>query len=259
MADVQAHRLLSLCGWEPRLLPYMVDCEDQPKLSGSNGNISNLSHAAADEQSNRLSVSVSGSSENSRTNNDPGASSIYYDPNSTVLDCKLCGASIGLWAFTTVARPLELVRVVGFAEMGGGGDCGSKRSATENHANNGKSDIAAANEEATPSKKTMLNLTIAGGLTPTKQNFRATISLPVIGRNVRTRLSCLSSDVSPGEEEPTSLDSIMEGSTKNMQNKEKNSSIIGTETQDDAPSTTADDITDSQEMIGDSTLRKVNM
>lgn len=247
----QAHRLLSLCGWEPRLLPYMVDIEDQHKLSGSNGNFSSLPQAVADEQNNRLSVSVSGSSETIRT--DEEASSVYYDPNSTVLDCKLCGASIGLWAFATVPRPLELVRVVGYAEIGGGGNLGSKRSAIENHANNGKSDLAASNEEPTSSKKTVLNLTIAGGPPPTKQNFRATISLPVIGRNVRSRLSNVSSDVSTGEVEPTSLDAITEGSTRDMQNKETNPGVSGIETQDNAPSTTADDVANSHEMLVDST------
>ncbi|XP_021731438.1 uncharacterized protein LOC110698332 isoform X1 [Chenopodium quinoa] len=251
----QAHRLLSLCGWEPRLLPYMVDCEDQPKLSGSNDNTSNLSHAAADEQSNRLSVSMSASNENIREDDDPGASSFYYDPNSTVLDCKLCGANIGLWAFATVPRPLELVKVVGQADIGGGSNLGSKTSAIENHANHGNSDLAAANGEAASPRKTMSNLTIAGGPPPTRQNFRATISLPVIGRNVRTRLSYMSSDVSTGEVEPIALNAIMDSSTKDKQNEETNSGVSGSEPQDNAPSTA--DIASSQEMIVDSTaLRK---
>lgn len=244
----QAHRLLSLCGWVPRLLPYMVDYEDKPKKSLSNGNVS--SHATADEQNNKLSIYVSGSSELMGADEDSGPTSFYYDPNSTVLDCKLCGASIGLWAFATVPRPLELVRVVGCAEIGGGNP-GSRSFAIERG-----SDVAATSEEATLPKKTVLNLTIAGGPPPTKQNFRATISLPVIGRNVRTRLSYLLSDASAGEEGATSSNAI-EASTKDMQNEETDSGVCGTGSQDKTPSTNADDIANLQQIpVGDTALRK---
>ncbi|CAO2826910.1 unnamed protein product [Amaranthus hypochondriacus] len=233
----QAHRLLSLCGWEPRLLPYIVDCENQPKLSSSNENFSHLSHGTDDVQSNKLSVCVSGSSGSIRADEDLDTSSVYYDPNSVVLDCKLCGASIGLWAFTMVPRPLELVRVVGFAELGSGGDPEDKHTANGNHAN-GKSDIASANEENLSNKR-VLNLTIAGGPPPTKQNFRAKISLPIIGRNVKARLSCLSSDVKSGDDEaPASMDT---------QNVEIESGVCASKTQDNTPSATADDIDNLQD------------
>lgn len=245
MAEVQAHRLLSLCGWEPRLLPYIVDCENQPKLSSSNENFSHLSHGTDDVQSNKLSVCVSGSSGSIRADEDLDTSSVYYDPNSVVLDCKLCGASIGLWAFTMVPRPLELVRVVGFAELGSGGDPEDKHTANGNHAN-GKSDIASANEENLSNKR-VLNLTIAGGPPPTKQNFRAKISLPIIGRNVKARLSCLSSDVKSGDDEaPASMDT---------QNVEIESGVCASKTQDNTPSATADDIDNLQDTTA---LREVN-
>ena len=96
MANLQAHRLLSLCGWEPRSLPYTVDCDDKHNLSGGNTNLIGSSDGASSEQNSDLCVYVPGSDESTKNNVTPGALSSYNIPSSTVLECKRCGSSIGL-------------------------------------------------------------------------------------------------------------------------------------------------------------------
>ncbi|GAV62826.1 zf-C3HC domain-containing protein [Cephalotus follicularis] len=166
----QAHKLISLCGWEPRSLPYVVDCTDRANQFVKGTNLLNLSYVDADG--------------NSEAHDGPQS-----DPNSVVLDCRLCGASVGLWAFSTVPRPVELFRLVGYTELNG-----EKNSETHTVGNgnsvesrgfvlDGVSNGVPAQKESSSN----LILTIAGGPPPTKQNFKATISLPVIGRNLRVK------------------------------------------------------------------------
>ncbi|GAB2281187.1 hypothetical protein Dimus_015791 [Dionaea muscipula] len=174
----QAHRLLSLCGWEPRVLPYIVDCKDQPRqpsYSPKDGFPPTLSHVPAGDQCTTVTVYHSGSGDTVQADEDPVLSGFHYDPSSTVLECKLCGATIGLWMFSTIPQPIELLRVVGYPET------------SADNSNN----VSSSTEETTPEKGTSpnLSLTIAGGPLPTNQNFRARISLPVIGRNLRARLA----------------------------------------------------------------------
>ncbi|KAK4844034.1 hypothetical protein QYF36_015567 [Acer negundo] len=136
----QAHNLISLCGWEPRSLPYVVECKDT---------------AVGNEI-----VEATGNS---------GAH------KAVVLDCRLCGASVGLWAFSTVPCPLEFFRFEGYSEVSGEKNAGIHAS----------SNVAPLCKESSSG----LNLTIAGGPPPTKQSFKATISLPVVGRTLRARFS----------------------------------------------------------------------
>lgn len=215
----QSHRVLSLCGWEPRLLPYTVDCSDHSKQCANNSaDLSSMSHVVAGEISDKLCVYVSYSGDSAKENGDALASGVYYDPNSIILECKLCGAGIGLWAFPTVPRPLELVRLVGYTEIDGRDYEERKNSGIENQVDNGRTDYNTV-------KENKLNLTIAGGPPPMQQNFRARISLPVVGRNVRARLSYeLSQPRKTSEQVHTSLNIIEEGSTENMQNEEAGSS-----------------------------------
>lgn len=180
----QAYRLLSLCGWQPRLLPYIVDCKGA-KPSTNSGPTA-LSQTIVAEVNNKLTVYSSGSGEKRRAEEDSLASDIQYDSNSVVLDCKLCGASVGLWTFALVSRPLELVRVVGYTEVDSRSSRGNDNPGNGNHAAG-----SSMNREAMLPKggMTKLNMTIAGGPLPALQNFRATISVPVIGRNLRARFS----------------------------------------------------------------------
>ncbi|RZC10467.1 hypothetical protein D0Y65_010975 [Glycine soja] len=139
----QAQKLISLCGWKLRPLPYVVDWKDMSDQSLNN--------------TTNLVVHSAGTNEHLKTD-ESSKDSIgeQMDPNSAVLDCSLCGATIGLWAFCTVPRPVESIRLVGYAEVNG------ENADLENR---------------------------QGGSSPTKQNFKAIISLPIIGQNLRARLS----------------------------------------------------------------------
>lgn len=188
--DLQAHKLISLCGWEPRSLPYFVDYKAEEGKSDPASSVSSRHNP-------HISVYSSKSSEHLEGNDVMMASGAQWDPNSVVLDCGLCGASVGLWAFSTNSRPVEFIRLVG--EVDGenrgdrslvihtdDGDSGVHNIVDENHfeANTPKNGTLSLHQA--PSK---LNFTIAGGPPPEKQNFRPTISLPVIGRNLRARFS----------------------------------------------------------------------
>ncbi|KHN15160.1 Nuclear-interacting partner of ALK [Glycine soja] len=164
----QAQKLISLCGWKLRPLPYVVDWKDMSDQSLNN--------------TTNLVVHSAGTNEHLKTD-ESSKDSIgeQMDPNSAVLDCSLCGATIGLWAFCTVPRPVESIRLVGYAEVNG------ENADLENRqgVNNTMPDVANSSKDTSSS----LNMTIAGGPPPTRQNFKAIISLPIIGQNLRARLS----------------------------------------------------------------------
>ncbi|KAM0980009.1 hypothetical protein ACFX13_016048 [Malus domestica] len=171
----QAQKLISLCGWEPRLLPYVVDSENRQDYSATN------------RQNLGINVHSASNDELMKSHN----TSIQSEHNSVVLDCKLCGASVGLWAFSTVPRPVECFRLVGYAEVNSESHSGTHDSNTESHCDSRIDILNAGVDGATLSKDRFsnLNLTIAGGPPPTNQNFKAKILLPVIGRNLRARIS----------------------------------------------------------------------
>ncbi|XP_024030772.1 uncharacterized protein LOC21405100 [Morus notabilis] len=180
----QAQKLISLCGWEPRLMPYVVDTGHASTQSLVKANVSSLLNVVANGQKN-IGIDV----QSTRVDEVPEANENYnsYDPNSVVLDCRLCGASVGLWTFSMVPRPMELFRLVGYAEINSEDHSGNHDLVTENNPENRREIISTGSNSATLAKERCLNLTIAGGPPPTKQNFKAIISLPVIGRALRAR------------------------------------------------------------------------
>ncbi|XP_004508585.1 uncharacterized protein [Cicer arietinum] len=190
----QAQKLISLCGWELRFLPYAVDCKNVSDQSHKNSTILYCPQVVADLKNNNLTASSADNNESLKMDeNSKYSIGEQMDPNSAVLDCSLCGATVGLWAFCTIPRPVESVRLVGYAEVNGENDfviqnsLNKDKNDIENRqgVNNAVSDIANSSKDTSSS----LNMTIAGGPPPTKQTFRAIISLPVIGQNLRARLS----------------------------------------------------------------------
>ncbi|XP_014509169.1 uncharacterized protein LOC106768499 [Vigna radiata var. radiata] len=171
----QAQKLISLCGWKLRPLPYVVECKDISEQSLKNATTLAIHSAGTDENKTDESSMVSIGEQ-------------QVDPNSAVLDCTLCGATIGLWAFCTIPRPVESFRLVGYAEVNG-----ESAFAVHNLLNTDDlEDRQGFMPDVTISSKdtsSSLNMTIAGGPPPTKQNFKAIISLPVIGQNLWARLS----------------------------------------------------------------------
>lgn len=187
----QAHKLISLCGWEPRLLPYVVDGKGHTDQTAKYAKHSSLSQNSNICVYSARANDIMGGNEDSSTFGEQQS-----NPNSVVLDCRLCGASVGLWAFSTVPQPVELFRLVGYSELNGEKDLDgiggpdTHKSGDENHTDSREGVVNTTSTGATSSKdKAMqLNLTIAGGPPPTKKNFRAAISLPIIGQNLRARI-----------------------------------------------------------------------
>ncbi|TYJ25390.1 hypothetical protein E1A91_A07G046800v1 [Gossypium mustelinum] len=177
----QAQKLLSLCGWEPRSLPYVVDCKDGQNQFVKDADILSSSEGVDYGLNLRLSFRPTDENENLTANKDfENSFGLQYDPKSVVLDCRLCGASVGLWAFSTVQQPVELFRLFGCEEVNPGvHDSGHESNVCEVPFNSGASSM----EPSSNSK-----LTIAGGPPPTQQNFKARIYVPVIGESLRARL-----------------------------------------------------------------------
>lgn len=146
----------------------MVDsgCKSSPSLEMEN--IPSSHNLIASQKETSVDAQSAGIAEQTEANENPNYSNRpQCNPDSVALDCRLCGASVGLWAFVTVPQPMELVRLVGNAEINGKTDHGTNSLGTE--------------------RRQSLQLTIAGGPPPAKQDFKASISFPVIGRNIRAR------------------------------------------------------------------------
>lgn len=195
------------------MLPYAVDCEGQSTQSVPDANSSETSAQFVNGQSSSIVIyssaasdEVAGAKEDSSA---PGE--LQYDPASVVLNCRLCGASVGLWAFSIVPRPLEFFRITESTEVNGqsNSDNSSKDVASqcllnindsgkENFDQNGGVVSTFGNGFALSRERPLsLNLTIAGGPPPTKQNFKATVSLPIISRHLRAGFSSISHPRNP--------------------------------------------------------------
>ncbi|KAH9318648.1 hypothetical protein KI387_020417, partial [Taxus chinensis] len=185
----QAQRLISLCGWEPRLVPNVVDCEE---------------HSA---QSARNAFSCGPGQDQFRPACDPGPSLLLYSraaqlekrdilkkkisisesrcsPASAVLDCSLCGATVRICSFVTVPRPSRflpslndltdtskkfvLTRGIS-AASGVDGWCAVDTMERENFEGRDEAEEAATTAEGKSHSDVGmdLNLTIAGGPSPT--------------------------------------------------------------------------------------------
>ncbi|KAL2628855.1 hypothetical protein R1flu_013541 [Riccia fluitans] len=113
----QAQRLIALCGWEPRVLPYTVDCDENtgPCTTGRTSRMV----GSSDEMKVRKfrdpgpSVLLVSKSEKVDEKQDSVGNKTSpeknFDPASAVLDCSLCKASVGLWGFSTIRRPSAAV------------------------------------------------------------------------------------------------------------------------------------------------------
>lgn len=180
MKDLQAQKLISLCGWEYRSLPYVVNSKDGAYQSAEKSSKVTSSHIVTNRQNPSINLESAGIKEIMEADENANVSTrVQSDPNSVVLDCKLCGASVGLWAFSTISWPMELLRLVGYIDVNREND----------YVTHDSGSVASNGAISLKERPSNLNLTIAGGPPPTGQNFKATISLPVIGRNLRARLS----------------------------------------------------------------------
>lgn len=171
----------------------MVDPKDQLNQSSKDANLSEKSILSRKSEIITVYGSCTDKTSESKTDDDNRASEeAIINPNSVVLDCKLCGACIGLWDFSMVSRPLEFLRVSGYTQVNN--DHINHTHGDKNHfsGNSGRDKSRECTGQVTTSANTMLdrrppnfNLTIAGGPPPVTHDYRAKISLPIIGRNLR--------------------------------------------------------------------------
>ncbi|CAI9757140.1 unnamed protein product [Fraxinus pennsylvanica] len=102
----RAQKLISLCGWEPRWLPNIQDCEENSAQSARNGYSTGPSKnrgllSDLDRGKKKLFAS---------TKKDYGINEVMAPKSKSVsrsplLDCSLCGATVRIWDFLTVVRP----------------------------------------------------------------------------------------------------------------------------------------------------------
>ncbi|CAL4919420.1 unnamed protein product [Urochloa decumbens] len=101
----QAQKLIGLCGWEPRWLPNVQDCEENSTRSAKNA-----PSVGPDEpfyphflEHNKNSFAASAKKDKGKGKLPLGDSGCSM--RSPLLDCILCGATVKMWDFRAVLRP----------------------------------------------------------------------------------------------------------------------------------------------------------
>ncbi|OIT00265.1 PREDICTED: uncharacterized protein LOC109228800 isoform X1 [Nicotiana attenuata] len=102
-----AHKLISLCGWEPRWLPNIQDCEEHSAQSARSGYSIGPTkyHTSLQDFGHGENVLPASKKKNSSKNKAVGTRSTKGESRSPLLDCSLCGATVRIWDFLTVVRP----------------------------------------------------------------------------------------------------------------------------------------------------------
>ncbi|KAI8557950.1 hypothetical protein RHMOL_Rhmol04G0050900 [Rhododendron molle] len=101
-----ARKLISLCGWEPRWLPNIQDCEEHSAQSARNG----CSVGPTRDHSHLPDAGPSKKACSASTKKDSGKKEVLgfeakSQSRSPLLDCSLCGATVRIWDFLTISRP----------------------------------------------------------------------------------------------------------------------------------------------------------
>ncbi|KAK7401679.1 hypothetical protein VNO78_13351 [Psophocarpus tetragonolobus] len=102
-----AQKLISLCGWEPRWLPNVLDCEELSAESAKNGCSSGPAEGSAPGPA-PSKKEFSTSSRKDTGDNEVLGSEFNCESRSPLLDCSLCGATVKVWDFLTTPRPVHL-------------------------------------------------------------------------------------------------------------------------------------------------------
>ncbi|KAG0455412.1 hypothetical protein HPP92_024704 [Vanilla planifolia] len=91
----KALKVISLCGWEPRLLPYSIDLEDGSDPSAQCiSSLESWEQIDGEPKQNITSCSSSCNDGEGRNEISPVLSDRLNDPASTALDCRLCGTCV---------------------------------------------------------------------------------------------------------------------------------------------------------------------
>lgn len=104
----QAQKFISLCGWEPRWLPNVQDCEEYSAESARNacsfGPNEDVYHNTRFPELSKHALS--GSAE--KKGKEKLVQESKYNMRSPLLDCSLCGATVRVWDFLTVTQLARL-------------------------------------------------------------------------------------------------------------------------------------------------------
>lgn len=107
---LQAQKLISLCGWEPRWLPNVQDCEEHSAQSARNGcSIVPSKHHGPPRDPSRGKKALSSSTKKDYGIIEVIGTNSKSESRSPLLDCSLCGATVRIWDFITVSRPSSFV------------------------------------------------------------------------------------------------------------------------------------------------------
>uniref|UniRef100_J3L1P8 C3HC-type domain-containing protein n=1 Tax=Oryza brachyantha TaxID=4533 RepID=J3L1P8_ORYBR len=213
----QALKIISLCGWEPRLLPYAVDCGIKSHSDANSTSTLPQPRLLNNSMEDRVVVFSPNELDGSPATADPNQEDQYYDPLSVVLDCQFCGACVALWPFSLVERPLQLFKLIS--------DSSRQDEQTDGHTGR----VSGAG----PSKTANIgfNFTIAGGPPPTRQNFRPRVSLPVVSRHLKADLSSRGNFIPSGSDgHIVPVASHASGSTKRKRSMDESHMLEGNNT-----------------------------
>ncbi|XP_021312975.1 uncharacterized protein LOC8082514 isoform X3 [Sorghum bicolor] len=171
----QALKIISLCGWEPRLLPYAIDCGTE-----FHSDANSTSKLAQPEQTSktmedRVILYSPDDANGARPSADVNQEDQHYDPLSVVLDCQFCGACVALWPFSLVQRPLQLFKLISDSNR-------------QDDQDNGHDNVIGGVGHSKDAN-IGFNFTIAGGPPPTRQSFRPKVSFPVVSRHLKADLN----------------------------------------------------------------------
>ncbi|KAL3821303.1 hypothetical protein ACJIZ3_007208 [Penstemon smallii] len=184
----RAQKLISLCGWEPRWLPNVQDCEEHSAQSAKNGCSNGLSmYRGPPPDPGRGKKAMSSSRNKDFGMHEVNAARSKSVRGSPLLDCSLCGATVRIWDFLSVSRPscfvpnssdvpesnkkMELTRGISAAS----GICGWVTADVVDKEQEGDHDVAATDEGKSLSNIGMdLNLTLSAGLSSSRLNRNVT-------------------------------------------------------------------------------------
>ncbi|CAO2179287.1 unnamed protein product [Urochloa humidicola] len=171
----QALKIISLCGWEPRLLPYAIDCGTESHSDASSVSKLAQPHQISKAIEDRIILYSPNDANGIRASADANQEDQHYDPLSVVLDCQFCGACVALWPFSLVERPLQLFKLIS--------DSNRQDDQDNGHAN------VVSGVGHSKNANVGFNFTIAGGPPPTRQSFRPKVSFPVVSRHLKADLN----------------------------------------------------------------------
>ncbi|XP_028761015.1 uncharacterized protein LOC114719660 isoform X2 [Neltuma alba] len=102
-----AQKLISLCGWEARWLPNVLDCEEQSAESAKNDYCSDPAKGSA-QYPTPSRKEFSATSRKDTGGNEVLGSEFNSESRTPLLDCSLCGTTVRVWDFLTVPCPVHL-------------------------------------------------------------------------------------------------------------------------------------------------------